>query len=205
MISTILFDFGNVLYWFDYGKFFSRLRRYSSQTEEQMRNNLFGGPNSLAHQFETGRMSSSQFVASMMKATEIQMHESEFIQAFIDIFAPNQPVIDLARRLSEHSKIALISNTNELHYKHFMSLTPIHSLFSQVSLSYEVGVMKPNEKIYLQLLDKLNCSPSECVLIDDLPDNIATGKSLGLATIHYSDQTIDLAKHLAKYNVVTNN
>ena len=45
------------------------------------------------------------------------------------------------------------------------------------------GTRKPEEGIYLKLLDRLKLSPGEVVFLDDIGSNLKTAQSLGLQTI----------------------
>jgi putative hydrolase of the HAD superfamily len=51
--------------------------------------------------------------------------------------------------------------------------------------SCNVKLIKPNKRIYEKLFDMYNLIPSECVFIDDNPDNIKTANELSLNTIHF--------------------
>ena len=45
------------------------------------------------------------------------------------------------------------------------------------------GTRKPEEGIYLKLLDRLKLSPGEVVFLDDIGSNLKTAQSLGFQTI----------------------
>ncbi len=42
---------------------------------------------------------------------------------------------------------------------------------------------KPHKEPYLKVLDSLKLKSSECVMVDDLPDNLKTAKELGMHTV----------------------
>lgn len=47
-------------------------------------------------------------------------------------------------------------------------------------VSYEVKCLKPEPKIYHELLNRFNLNPSECLFFDDRSENIEGGKKVGI-------------------------
>ncbi|MFC7589856.1 HAD family phosphatase [Nonomuraea antimicrobica] len=67
-------------------------------------------------------------------------------------------------------------------------------LFDAVVISGEVGMRKPEERIYLHALDLLGLSGEECVFIDDIEANIDAARALGITGIHHRDADTTLAQ-----------
>ena len=44
---------------------------------------------------------------------------------------------------------------------------------------------KPDKKFFLHVLDDINAMPSECIMIDDNPKNIAAAEAVGIQGIVY--------------------
>ena len=57
--------------------------------------------------------------------------------------------------------------------------------FQGVVISGEVGIAKPDPRIFQVLLVQVNRAAGECLLIDDSPANIAAAQALGFQTIHF--------------------
>ena len=55
--------------------------------------------------------------------------------------------------------------------------------FSEVVVSSEVGIRKPDSAIYELAAAKLGRAPTECVFIDDVEINLVPARSLGMETI----------------------
>lgn len=71
----------------------------------------------------------------------------------------------------------------------FPSMRERHEFFQWfefILLSGDVGVNKPDRRIFETLLDRLGTPASNCLLIDDSIKNIATAEVLGFQTIHFS-------------------
>lgn len=185
MISAVLFDFGNVLYTFDYGRFYRAAASHSTLSSLQIEQVIFGGDDPVTRRYETGRMGSDEFMTLLQREARIDLPADKLSDLFTDIFTPNDPVISLALDLSQHMPIGLVSNTNEIHFESFMKHTPAVSACSAVGLSYRVGAMKPADVIFESVLNALGCAAEECVYIDDIAEYVSAARKAGFSAIQY--------------------
>ncbi len=58
-------------------------------------------------------------------------------------------------------------------------------LFDDVVISGEVGMRKPEERIFRLAVDRLGLAPAECAFVDDVEGNIAAARALGFMTVHH--------------------
>jgi HAD superfamily hydrolase (TIGR01509 family) len=61
---------------------------------------------------------------------------------------------------------------------------------------YEIGISKPDKRIYQIFIEKFNLNPAECVFVDDRFENIETAQKLNFETIHFNPKNTDLDKEL---------
>src|SRR5699024_12104487 len=61
------------------------------------------------------------------------------------------------------------------------------STFDEVVISGEVGMRKPEERIYLHTCERLGLRPQDCAFIDDLERNVRTAEALGMTGILHTD------------------
>lgn len=59
-------------------------------------------------------------------------------------------------------------------------------MFDVVVISGDVGMRKPEERIYQFTLDKLGLPAPECVFVDDLIHNVKAAVDLGMVGIHHT-------------------
>ncbi len=59
--------------------------------------------------------------------------------------------------------------------------------FEGIVISGEVGVNKPDRRIYQQLMEQFDIEPTEALFIDDSPANVAAARSLGFRAIRFTD------------------
>jgi putative hydrolase of the HAD superfamily len=74
------------------------------------------------------------------------------------------------------------------------------SLFDAIVLSSDVGVCKPDPRIFHRALAQLGVAASETLFVDDRERNVNGARALGIHAIHYKDrdQTIaDLHKFIS--------
>lgn len=60
-------------------------------------------------------------------------------------------------------------------------------LFDAVVISGEVGMRKPEERIFRHALDLVGLTGADCVFIDDIEANITAARALGINGIHHRD------------------
>jgi epoxide hydrolase-like predicted phosphatase len=60
-------------------------------------------------------------------------------------------------------------------------------LFDAVVISGEVGMRKPEPRIFLHTADLLDIDPAQCVFIDDLEANVKAAVGCGMTGVHHTD------------------
>lgn len=60
-------------------------------------------------------------------------------------------------------------------------------LFDDIVLSGEVGITKPDPRIFLLLLERIGRPAQDCLFIDDAEANLAAARALGFRTVLFQD------------------
>jgi putative hydrolase of the HAD superfamily len=179
--SAVIFDLGKVLVDFDYGIAARKLARTGKDPAEVHR---FIAESPLLFRYETGLLSRQDFYDAICADTGYGGHIDEFCGFFADIFSPIQPMIDLHADLRTRGVPTYIfSNTNDLAIDHIRRNFPFFNTFDGYILSYEVGAMKPDEKIYIAAEKLSGKHSSEILYLDDRQENIEAGARRGWQTI----------------------
>ena len=94
-------------------------------------------------------------------------------------------------------KLHIITNGfEEVQYKKLKNSGIVH-FFSTVTTSEEVGVKKPNSKVFLTALKKANSIPEESVMIgDSLEADILGANNIGMQTIFYNYRNESISKKI---------
>jgi putative hydrolase of the HAD superfamily len=187
---VLIFDFGNVVAFFDFKKAFAVIESRGSLTAEQLTDRLRDrGFHALMERYESGWMASIEFSGAVCELVEVDLTHDEFAAAWTGIFTLNEPIAKLVADLrSRGYRLLLGSNTNELHAAYFQrQYASTMACFDHLVLSHEVGHIKPAVEFYLACARRANVAPSECVFIDDRPENVEGARQAGLAAIHFLD------------------
>lgn len=67
-------------------------------------------------------------------------------------------------------------------------------LFDDVVISGEVGMRKPEERIFQLAVGRLGLLPAECAFIDDVEGNIVAARALGFQAVHHREPTLTRAE-----------
>ncbi|MBX3043326.1 MAG: HAD family phosphatase [Candidatus Kapabacteria bacterium] len=187
-LNTIIFDFGGVLYNIDYFAATRRLAELSSQPD--ILSNL---PHlkilELPGEYEKGNISSEEFRDFLRYEYKISANDDAIDNAWnAMLLGLKAESYDFVESLKYKYKLALLSNTNEIHHNYFNDeCKGVLSLFDYVIFSHNTGMRKPDVEIYNYTLKTIQSNASETLFIDDSIVNIDGAKSAGLATIHFSE------------------
>jgi putative hydrolase of the HAD superfamily len=199
VIRGIIFDFGNVISSFDVGKFLARLNGWSGVPVETLRERVYGSD--LHSLYERGGISSEEFRDRVARMTGARVPVEAFEEGFTDIFTPLADTQALITDLKGRYRLGLLSNTNECHFRRHIRRVPVFPLFDTVTLSFEVGALKPEPPIYRDALRKLSLPPEACVFIDDIAEYAEGAKALGIHGIRYTGHA-KLVRELSGLGVV---
>ncbi len=197
---ALIFDFGNVVAFFDYLKAATRLGAHLGLSGEDLMARLRPlGFSDLVKRYEAGVLSARDFSGGISALVGLEATHDEFALAWADIFEPNPTIPPLLATLREAGYTLILgSNTNDIHADQFRrQFAATLGLFDRLVLSYEVGHIKPSPEFYLACAAAAGAAPGDCVFIDDLPENIEGARQAGLVGVLYRDTdrlAIDLAE-----------
>jgi FMN phosphatase YigB (HAD superfamily) len=94
--------------------------------------------------------------------------------------------------------VFLLSNVGDLHWAELKRRFALHELGHDVIASFEAGVMKPDEGIYVQAEQRFGLDPAQTVFIDDRVENIEAVQRRGWHGIvhQHHDSTVAALREL---------
>jgi putative hydrolase of the HAD superfamily len=102
-------------------------------------------------------------------------------------------MLDLIRQLRASGlRTSLLSNSwgaRDGYPRHLFG-----ELFDDVVISGEVGMRKPEERIFALAVTRLGLSPAECVFVDDVEPNIAAAQALGFVAVHHRESALTISE-----------
>jgi len=82
-------------------------------------------------------------------------------------------------------RTAVLSNSGPEMMVRVRADRPLEARFDTVVISCEVGLVKPDPRIYRLCLDRLGLTAAETLFVDDRADNVEGAASIGLRTLHF--------------------
>ena len=94
-------------------------------------------------------------------------------------------LIQFIRELRQDFRTALLSNAWPGMRQMIENEWGIADCFDDLFISAEIGLAKPDPKIYRLALDRLDLPPARAVFIDDFNENVRAAAALGLRAIQF--------------------
>lgn len=107
----------------------------------------------------------------------------------------------LAREARGRSaRTAMLTNMSREIADRIRAHRPLDAWFDAVIVSAEVGLVKPDERIYALCLARLDAAPPQALFVDDRPENVAAAARLGMRTVYFAgtDPVADLRAALRR-------
>ena len=103
-----------------------------------------------------------------------------------DSYEINQAVNDMVIQIRNNGyKACVVSNNFVTRVSVLQEKFGFLDNFDVTVFSYEVGVTKPNEAIFKELIKRANVSPEEIILTDDYEPNLRKIRELGITAFLY--------------------
>lgn len=184
--SIVVFDLGKVLVDFDYTIAATKIAEHCGLPAESVKKQLDYSPVLL--RYESGLLTREEFFGEVRRATGFRGTMEEFGSFFADIFWEIPRMIAIQAEL-RRSRIPtyIFSNTNDLAIEHIRRNFSFFGDFDGYVLSYEVGAMKPEAKIYEELEKLSGKQGADILYLDDRQENVDAGAARGWQVILQTD------------------
>lgn len=182
-IRLIVSDFGGVICSFDYRIFCRRLADRIDRSAEEIYALVYAGE--LQREFESGRLTGPAYHRRLMEEFQTDVPYEEFFRMYGDIFTEIPETCDLLRRLHGRYPLYLLSDTNEIHFGYVRQTVDVVALFQEWVVSYEVGAMKPDPRIYAEVLRRSGEPAEACVFMDDRAVNVEGARRVGMHAVQF--------------------
>ena len=184
-----IFDLGNVIVDIDFNRVLGAWSDFSRVPLATLRQNFTMGE--AFHQHERGEISDEAFAEAFCHEMDLSLSYEQFSHGWQAVFVGLRPeVIDVMHRLREQGhRVVVLSNTNRLHTTYWPDEYPeVRAAADHIYLSQEMGMRKPEARIYQKVLELEGFSADDTVFFDDNADNIAGANHLGLTSILVNDR-----------------
>jgi putative hydrolase of the HAD superfamily len=187
-IDAILFDLGKVLIDFNFETGLQALHAACSISRDKLEDVLWD--EACIRRYERGEISTAEFHNYLCQSATLKMTMPDFCRTWSSVFLPD-PIVseDLLRGLKRKYPLILVSNTNEAHIEYVRSNYRVLDYFDHCILSYQVGSLKPDRKIFEHAIKASGCSPESLFFTDDRGENIEMAGKLGIKAHQFTSES----------------
>jgi glucose-1-phosphatase len=197
-IKNIIFDFGGVICDLDIARTEKKFIEFgpvksidtSSPENSSLRFDI------LVEQYEKGAVSSEKFreiIKNHYQTTPTDAAIDDTWNALL-VGIPGQRLY-LLEEIRTHYRIFLLSNSNEIHYLHYLhdfrgktGYQDFDDLFERSYFSFKIHLSKPGKEIFEFVLKESRLDPDQTLFIDDTLKHIETARILGINGYHLDIQ-----------------
>jgi len=135
---------------------------------------------SVVRALETGQMNEEEFLREIPTVLGCSREEAfgpRFHAWQLKLFPG---VEDLVRTAAQRYRVALLSNTSQVHWRQVTTASRVFELFEHVFLSWETGHYKPEHAAFRDVTEFFDCAPGDVLFVDDSEPNIAAARKFGI-------------------------
>lgn len=178
-IQAVIFDMGRVLVNIDNQLLVEKLfKGLNTNDPQELGRHTMSDPAMV--EFNCGRIPDEEFHRRMCEQYGLEPNFETFKSLWCEIFYPMDGMEDLVRSVSKKTTVGLLSDTDPIHWNFIRNRWPWIGQIKNPTLSYEIGVMKPNAAIYLAAAQHVRTPPPQCLFIDDLQANVDGARAVGM-------------------------
>lgn len=174
MITTVLFDFFDVLCPDDYKAW---LQRHGYKKE--------GDFLAVSEQLDHGQITTSQFFTRLAELSA--QHVDELRSSFIAEPAIDQEVLTILQNLRQSYKVGLISNAPSKFLRDILRKHELEQYFDAIIISSEVDMIKPHPDIFAHALTQVGSRAHETIFVDDNQHYVSGAQLAGLHGIVFAN------------------
>ncbi len=198
MIDVLLFDLGGVLIHF---AGFEELRRLLPGSLDVSTIRQRWIDEETVHVFERGDIGAEEFARRLIGEWGLELEPEAFLREFESwARGPYEGAGDLLEAVHKDFRIGCLSNSNELHtarHRDAVGRYVDHQFFSN-----EIGLAKPDPKIFDYAIRSLGTPPRRIAFFDDTAVNVEAAAKVGMDA-HLTDGIDELKLCLERMGIVS--
>ncbi len=204
MIRNIVFDMGNVLIRFDPDRFMDKAGVNGQADRDLIRMELFQSVEWA--QMDLGVL--REETAEPLVLDRIPERLRDTVSGLIRHWADDRETIPGMTELLKELKgsgyaLYLLSNASVMQHQYWPRFE-MSRLFDGKMSSCDLGIVKPDPRIYRCFTEAFGLKPEECLFVDDQTANVAAAVNCGWSGIVFHGDERELRKKLLQYGISVN-
>jgi epoxide hydrolase-like predicted phosphatase len=139
----------------------------------------------LNHAVDGGVITQEEFLAGVKEITGSEPPDIK--QMSSGEIAKNTQLLEYIKQLKEKYSIGLLSNISSNWVRDYFLTPKEQKLFDVMVFSFEVGMTKPDPRIFWLICKRLGVEPHEAVLIDDIDRYCRAAEAEGMQAVVYDN------------------
>ena len=154
------------------------------------------------HRLEVGEIAFDDYMAGVIERAPTVLGREIDLDAYQRFtrdmpLGIHWPVVHRIRRLrSDRLKVGLLTNNVKEFGSAWRATFPVEELFEVVVDSSDVGMRKPDPRIYRLTCERLVVHPAASVFVDDNRDNVEAARAVGIEAVHFGDEPMSAISEL---------
>jgi epoxide hydrolase-like predicted phosphatase len=184
IVEAIIFDLGGVLLRTADFSPRERLATKLGMSRAQLEDFIFGGESGVRAQ--RGEITVNEHWEKLQR--QLNCTQQEFTLILDEFFGQDQldkELMGYVRGLHQRYKTALLSNAWDDLRQVIAEKWHFEDVFDAIIISAEVGVAKPDPRIFQLTLDRLGVNASQAIFVDDMAVNIEAARFIGMNAIQF--------------------
>ena len=199
--TWFVFDLGNVLIRLAYDRVLQRVESRSRASRDELVALLdsAGGYRDL----ERGLITFRDFHRILRDRAGYIDDLRTFRDVWGDFFeGPVEGIDEVLRRVRKRYRVAFLSNSNEVHAEVIpRQFAPLFGKDDVFVFSHRLRCAKPDPEIFHQTLEMLGAKAEDVLFVDDLAENVAAARNVGIQAFQFKDavglvRDLEAAGHL---------
>ncbi len=191
--DAVIFDLGGVILPLDPQASIEAMSKLLGQDAAQLY--TLSKQTDVFDKLERGEISPAEFRQTVTRDAKAPVSEADFDDAWCAMLGsiPKEH-LDFLLALKKTKRTFLLSNTNAIHVERFLAdyerdhdsqRSSFFDHFEVVYFSHDLGMRKPEARIFRALIQKHDLLPARTLFLDDNHENIASAQKLGLLAVHH--------------------
>jgi epoxide hydrolase-like predicted phosphatase len=184
MIKAIIFDLGGVLLRTEDFTPRERLAERLGMDRHELEELIFGGDS--GDKAQRGEISTEQHWQNVSYLLGYDRHKlKSMLDEFFYTDQLDAELVEYIRILHRSYKTALLSNATDDLRQRIEEQWHFEDAFDVIVISAEVGVAKPDPRIFRLALEQLEVQASEAIFVDDFQRNVNSARETGMSAVRF--------------------
>jgi glucose-1-phosphatase len=183
-MNVVVFDLGNVLIDNHFDHFYGMMSESCGCSAARLQRELEG---EIMIQLETGKISMDEYIAHCRQQFKLDWEKRVWAEKYQMTYSLNSEGNKIRNHLiAQAVPVAILSNLAEYHMLAVQKGCPdVLNGNLRNFYSYEIGLHKPDARIYEFVCTELRMKPPDLLLLDDRIENVRGAQQAGMKAIQF--------------------